>query len=84
MFIATFVSIIVAYIYAPLSAFLIFASLIYSLLTLVHCIDEEVKFDDKSFKVYFQTICLTVIFIITYYVLSNTISSVIGLGSLLK
>lgn len=82
MFIATFVSIIVAYIYAPLSAFLIFASLIYSLLTLVHCIDEEVKFDDKSFKVYFQTICLTIVFIVVYYILSKTISSMLSFGNL--
>ena len=82
MFIVSFISIIVAYIYAPLAAFLVFASLIYSLLTLVHCIDEEVKFDDKSFRVYFQTICLTIVFIVVYYILSKSISSMFSFGSL--
>ena len=81
---AGFVSIIVAYIYAPLSAFIIFAACIYSFLIFIHAIDNEVEFKDADFKVFFHTICLTVIFIVTYYVLSNSVGSTFGLNSLLK
>ncbi len=78
MYIAGFVSIIVSYIYAPLGVFIVFASLVYSVVTFIKCINEEIKFDDNNFMVYFQTICMTVLFIITYYVLSNYISSSIS------
>ena len=82
MFIAGFVSTIIAYIYAPIGAFIVFASLVYSVITFVRSMSDEIKLDDLNMMVYFQTICLTVIFIIAYYALSNYISSVIGLGSL--
>lgn len=83
MFIAGFVATIISYIYIPLGVFIVFATLVYSVITFIRCVNDEIKLDGDM-MVYFQTICLTVIFIITYYVLSNTISSVIGLGSLLK
>lgn len=83
MFIAGFVATIISYIYIPLSVFVVFATLVYSVIIFIRCVNDEIKLDGDM-MVYFQTICLTVIFIITYYVLSNTISSVIGLGSLLK
>ncbi len=82
MFIAGFVSIIISYIYMPIGAFIVFASLVYSVVTFIRIINDEITFDDKNVMVYFQTICLTVIFIIAYYALSNYISSAIGLGSL--
>ena len=81
---AGFVSIIVAYIYAPLSAFLVFAACLYSFLIFIHAIDNEVEFKDADFKVFFHTICLTVVFIVAYYVLSNSIGSMTSLNSLLK
>ncbi len=84
MFIAGFVSTIISYIYAPIGVFIVFASLVYSVVTFIRCINDEISFDNKDVMVYFQTVCLTVLFIITYYVLSNSISSMIGLGSLLK
>ena len=82
MFIAGFVSTIISYIYAPIGTFIVFASLVYSVITFVKNMNDEIKLDDMNMMVYFQTICLTVIFVITYYALSNYISSVIGLGSL--
>lgn len=82
MFIAGFVSIIISYIYMPIGAFIVFASLVYSVITFIRSMNDEIKFDDMNMMVYFQTICLTVIFIIAYYALSNYISSAIGLGSL--
>ncbi len=81
---AGFVSIIVAYIYAPLSAFLVFAACLYSFLIFIHAIDNEVEFKDADFKVFFHTICITVVFIVAYYVLSNSIGSMTSLNSLLK
>ena len=84
MFIAGFISTIVAYIYIPLSVFIIFASFVYSIITFIRCINDEIKFDDNNVMVYFQTICLTVIVIIAYYALSNYVSSLLNLGSLLK
>ena len=84
VFVAGFVGIIVAYIYAPLSVFLIFASFIYSFLIFINAIDSEVEFKDADYKVYFHAICLTVIFIVAYYVLSNMIGNMLSLDSLLK
>ena len=82
VFAASFVGIIVAYIYAPLSAFIVVAAFIYSFLIFINAIDSEVDFKDVDFKVYFHTICLTVMFIITYYVASNYIASIFGSSSL--
>lgn len=82
VFAAAFVGIIVAYIYAPLSSFIVFAAFIYSFLIFINAIDSEVEFKDVDFKVYFHTICLTVIFIIAYYVASSYITSMLGSASL--
>lgn len=79
---ASFVGIIIAYIYAPLAAFLVVAAFIYSFLIFINAIDGEVDFKDVDFKVYFHTICLTVMFIIAYYVASNYIASMFGSASL--
>lgn len=84
VFVAGFVGVIVTYIYAPLSVFLIFASFIYSFLIFISAIDSEVEFKDADYKVYFHAICLTVIFIVAYYVLSNMIGNMFSLDSLLK
>lgn len=82
VFVATFVGIIVAYIYAPLSAFLIFASFIYSFLIFIHAIDAEAEFKDADYKIYFHAICMTVMFIIVYYIFSNMIGNMFSLNSL--
>ena len=82
--VASFVSIIIAYIYAPLSVFLVFAAFVYSFLIFVYAINNEVEFKDADYKIFFHTICLTVVFIVAYYVLSNSISSMFDLNSLLK
>ena len=82
VFAASFVGIIVAYIYAPLAAFLVVAAFIYSFLIFINAIDGEVDFKDVDFKIYFHTICLTVMFIIAYYVASNYIASIFGSASL--
>ena len=66
---------IVAYIYAPLATFLIFAAFVYSVFMFINAVNEEVKFDDADYKIYFHTICLTVIFIAAFYILSNAMSS---------
>lgn len=84
VFVVSFVSIIIAYIYAPLSAFLVFASFVYSFLIFVHAMDSEVDFKDADYKIFFHTICLTVIFIVAYYILSNAVSSMFDINSLLK
>lgn len=79
---AILVGTIVSYIYAPLAAFLAVAAFIYSFLIFINAIDGEVDFKDVDFKVYFHTICLTVMFIIAYYVASNYIASMFGSASL--
>lgn len=80
--IGSFVSVIVNYIYAPLSIFLVFASLIYSLLTFINACDDELSIDDSNLKVYFHTICLTVVIIVVYYVAMNSVGN--SLVDLLK
>lgn len=80
--IGSFVSIIVSYIYAPLATFLVCAAFIYSFLTFVNAMDDELDIDDSNLKVYFHTICLTVVIIVVYYVAVNEIDS--SLTSLLK
>jgi len=75
--ISSFVSVIVSYIYTPASLFLIVAAFIYSIFTFVNGIDNEVKFDDSNFKVYFHGICLVTLFIISYYILSNNFAGII-------
>ena len=77
MFIAGFVATVVAYIYLPLSVFVVFAAMVYSVITFIRCMNEEIKLE-SDMMVYFQTICLTVIFIITYYALSNYLTSLFG------
>ncbi len=77
MFIAGLVSTIVWYIYIPLSVFVVFASLVYSVITFVKSVNDELKLEGDM-TVYIQTICLTIVFVITYYVLSNYITSLIG------
>lgn len=84
VFVAIFVSIILAYIYAPLSAFLIFASIIYSFLIFINAVDAEVEFKDADYKIYFHAICMTVMFIIAYFIFSNMIGNMFSLNSLLK
>lgn len=84
VFVAGFVSIIIAYIYAPLGAFLVFAAFIYSFLIFINAIDDEVEFKDADYKIYFHAICLTVMFIVAYYVLSNVIGNMFSIDSLLK
>lgn len=80
--ISSFVSVIVSYIYAPASLFLVVASFIYSMFTFIIGIDNEVEFEDSNFKVYFHGICLVTLFIISYYVLSNNVAN--ALTSILK
>lgn len=69
--VSCFISIIIEYIYAPLAFFLVCASFIYSLLTFINAMNDELDIDDSNLKVYFHTICSAVIIIITYYVVSN-------------
>jgi len=73
---------IVAYIYAPLASFLLFASFIYSIFTFVSAVNEEVKFEEADYKIYFHTICMTIIFVAAFYILTNMMSSAIGLNGL--
>lgn len=82
-FVAGFASILVSYIYEPLALFIVLAGFIYSFLIFIHGVDNELSFDNSDMKIYFHSICLTVLFVISYYVLSNYISSVLGIGSLL-
>ena len=77
MFIAGFVATIIGYIYLPLSVFVVFAAMVYSVITFIRCMNEEIKLE-SDMMVYFQTIRLTVIFIITYYALSNYLTSLFG------
>ena len=80
--VSSFICVIVNYIYVPASVFLAIGAFIYSLLTFIISVDSEIEFKDSNFKVYFHTICLTVIFIVSYYVVSNSISS--SITNLLK
>ncbi len=77
MFIAGLLATIIGYIYIPLSVFVVFASLVYSVITFVKSVNDELKLEGDM-TVYIQTICLTIVFVITYYVLSNYITSLIG------
>lgn len=72
--ITSFVSVIISYIYSPLNLFLMFGSLIYSFITFVLALNEEIDFKNNNFKVYFHAICLTVVVIITYYVFKDSFS----------
>lgn len=80
--VGSFVSIIVGYIYAPLAIFLVCAAFIYSLLTFVNAMDDELDIDDSNLKVYFHTICLTVVVIVAYYVMSSQLNT--SLTNILK
>ena len=80
--VGSFVSIIVGYIYAPLATFLVCAAFIYSLLTFVNAMDDELDIDDSNLKVYFHTICLTVVVIVAYYVMSSQLNT--SLTNILK
>ena len=77
MFIAGLLATIIGYIYIPLSVFVVFASLVYSVITFVKSVNDELKLEGDM-TVYIQTICLTIVFVITYYVLSNYITSLFG------
>ena len=77
-----FVAVILNYIYIPLSLFVTLGALIYSLLTFVNAMDEELNIDDSTLKVYFHSICLTALFIVAYYVLFNEVTT--SIGSMLK
>lgn len=77
MFIAGLLATIIGYIYIPLSVFVVFASLVYSVITFVKSVNDELKLEGDM-TVYIQTICLTIVFVITYYVLSNYITGLIG------
>lgn len=69
-----FISPIVNYIYSPFSIFLVFGSLIYSFITFILAINEEVNFKESNYSVYFHTICLTVVVIVTYYIFKDSFS----------
>lgn len=77
LFIAGFVVTIVNYFYIPLAVFIYFAALVYSLITFIKSTNDEMKLEGNM-VVYIQTICMTVIFVITYYVLSNYLTSLFG------
>lgn len=80
--VSSLISIIISYIYAPLSYFLIIGSFIYSFLTFVGACDDELDIDDSNLKVYFHSICLTVVFIVFYYIAINSLGN--QLSSMLK
>ncbi len=82
VFAVSIISTIISYIYEPLSIFLIIAAFVYSFLTFIHAIDNEIEFKDVDYKVFFHTICLTVVFVVSYYVLANMVDTMIT--SLLK
>ena len=77
MFITGLLATIIGYIYIPLSVFVVFASLVYSVITFVKSVNDELKLEGDM-TVYIQTICLTIVFVITYYVLSNYITGLFG------
>lgn len=80
LFVAGLLAVILSYIWVELGVFIVFAALVYSVITFVYSINQEVKFDDKNFMIYFQTICFTIIFIVAYYVLKNGIFSALGVA----
>lgn len=82
--VSSFVSIIIGYIYLPLGVFITFAGVVYSLLVFIYATDNEVNFKNVDYKIYFHTICLTVTFIVAYYVLNNMLSSFFDVSSLFK
>lgn len=75
--ILSFASVLVSYIYAPASLFLIISSFVYSIFTFIIGINNEIDFENSNFKVYFHTICLIVLFILYYYILNNNSFSLI-------
>lgn len=79
---AGLVSVIFAYIYAPLAVFVVCAAAFYSFLTFVNAMDDELDIDDSNLKVYFHTICFTVVIIVTFYVTKESLDT--SLTSFLK
>lgn len=71
--ISSFVSVIVSYIYIPASLFLIISSFLYSIFTFIIGVDDEIGFENSNFKVYYHTICLIILFIISYYIFNNSL-----------
>ena len=74
LFIATIIG---TYFSGVFAAFIFIAAFVYSIVTFIKAINDEIKLDGDM-MVYFQTISLTVIFIIAYYVTTNLLSSALG------
>lgn len=76
---STILSLIISYIYVPASLFLVVGGFIYSLFTFINGINNEINFDDSNFLIYFHSICLTIVFIISYYIFGSSFSLLFGL-----
>lgn len=81
--VTSFISVIIGYISIPLSALLIVGSFIYSAITYVTLLNDELKLSDDM-KVYFNSICLFALTVVGYFILKSYIGSVLSLNSLLK
>lgn len=73
--VAGLISVIINYIYAPISFFITIGAFVYSLLTFIGACNEEIKIDDSNLKIYFHSICLTVIFIVFYYITLGSLNN---------
>ena len=76
--IALFIAIIIgAYFSSVFATFIFIAAFLYSVVTFIKCINDEIKLEGDM-MIYFQTISLTVIFIVAYYVTTNFVSSTLS------
>lgn len=66
---------ILSIIWSPLSVILMVASIVYSISILIALVNEEEKFNEMDFKIYFHAIALSILSIVGYYVIINIMMS---------
>lgn len=82
---SNFIGSIIGLLSTELRLFITIISFVYSLTILLTNYSRELNFDDGNMKVYFHTICISIICIISYYVVAriilNSVSSMLSIFS---
>lgn len=81
--ISMFLSTILGLIWQPLSVIFVLIGFIYSITIFVSLLSEELQFDNKDYMIYYFAGCFATVMIITYFVVSNWVSSTVSSNNML-
>lgn len=77
-------STILGLIWQPLSVILVLVGFIYSIAIFVGLLSKELSFDNKDYMIYYFVGCFSTVLIITYFIVTKWLSSILSADSILN